>query len=47
MLNVHEDYQVEIIGKTATLPKHRDIILNSMSQTREKWNSDVFKRADY
>ena len=29
-----------------TLPKHRRIILNSMTQTREKWDSHVFSRLD-
>ena len=28
-----------IIGKTLTMPKQEDIILNSMTQTKEKWNS--------
>ena len=29
------------------LPKHADIILNSMTQTREKWDSLVLSRADF
>ena len=28
-----------IIGKTLTMPKQEDIILNSMTQAKEKWNS--------
>ena len=39
--------QVGIIGKTSTLPKHGDIILNSMSQTRGEWNSLILSRADF
>ena len=46
-VNVHYDYQVGVIGKTSTLPKHGDIILNSMSQTRGEWNSLVLSRADF
>ena len=33
--------------KTSTLPKHEDIIQNSMSQTREKWESIVLSRDDF
>ena len=36
-----------IIGKTLTLPKHEDIIINSMTQTREKWNSLALSRTDF
>ena len=40
-LNVHQDYQVGVIGRIPTLPKHGDIILKSTSQSREKWDSLV------
>ena len=43
-LNVDEDWRVRIIGKTLPLPRHKDIILNSMTQTKEKWDS--LSRAD-
>ena len=46
-LNVDLDYQVKVIGKTLTLLKQKDIILNSMTQTREKWDSLVFSRGDF
>ena len=46
-LNVVYDCHVGVIGKTSTLPKHGDIILNSMIQTREKWDSLVLSRADF
>ena len=36
MLNVDKNYQVKVTGKTLALPKHGDIIINSMSQKREK-----------
>ena len=36
-----------IIGKFLALPKHEDIILNSMTRTRKKWNSMVLSRADF
>ena len=35
------------IGKTWPLSKHGDIILNSMSKTREKQNSIVLNRVDF
>ena len=38
-LNVDEDYQVTVIRKTLTLLKPEHIILNSMTQTGEKWDS--------
>ena len=40
-LNVDEDYQVRVISKTLTLLKQEDIMLNSMTQTGEKWDSLV------
>ena len=40
------DCHVWIIEKTSTLLKHEDIILNSMSQTKEKWDSLVLGRAN-
>ena len=46
-LNVHYDWQARIIEKTLTLFEHEDIILNSMTQTREKWDSLVLSRADF
>ena len=46
-LNVHQDYQVGVIGRISTLPKHGDIILNSTSQSKEKWVSLVLSRADF
>ena len=36
-----------VIEKTLTLPKHEDIMLHSMTQTREKWQSIVLSRADF
>ena len=36
-----------IIGNTLNLPKHEDVILNSMTQTREKLDSFVLSRADF
>ena len=45
-LNFDWYYHVRVIGKTLTLPKHGGIILNSTSQTREKWNFLVFNRVD-
>ena len=38
-LNVDLDYPVRVIGKNLTLPKHEDIILNPLTQVREKWVS--------
>ena len=32
MLNIYYDYQVGIIEETSTLPKHGDIILNSVRE---------------
>ena len=46
-LNVDLDYQVKVIGKTLTLLKQKDIILNSMTQTREKEDSLVFSSGDF
>ena len=40
-------WQARIIGKTLTLPKHEDIILNSMIETREKLDSLDLSRADF
>ena len=45
-LNVDEDYQVRVIGKTFTLLKQEDIILNSMNQTAEKRDSFVLSRGE-
>ena len=47
--NVERRLKLEgrIIGKFLTLPKHEDIILNSMTQTREKWNFLVLTRANF
>ena len=36
-LNVNEDCLVRVNGKTLTLPKHEDIILNTMTQLEETW----------
>ena len=38
-LNVCYNYLVRVIGKSFTLPKHKDIIPNSMAQTKQKWDS--------
>ena len=46
-LNVDLDYQVKVIGKTLTLLKQKDIILNSMTQAREKEDSLVFSSGDF
>ena len=35
-LNVNQDCQIGVIGKTFDLPKHEDVMLNSMTQAREK-----------
>ena len=40
-------YRFEFTGKTSTLPKHGDVILNSMSQTGEKRDSLVSSRVDF
>ena len=44
-LNIHYDYQVGVFGKTLTLPKDGDIILN-MSQTRKIWDSNFLLLVD-
>ena len=41
------DCQVGVIEKTSTLLKHGDIILNSMSQAKEKWDSLVLGRTNF
>ena len=46
-LNVDSEYQVSVIGKTLTLLKQEDIMLNSMTQTGEKWDSLVLSRGDF
>ena len=46
-LNVDYDLQTRIIGKSLTVPKHKDIILSSMTQTTEKLDSLVLSRADF
>ena len=46
-LNVDSEYQVRVIGKTLTLLKQEDIMLNSMTQTGEKWDSLVLSRGDF
>ena len=46
-LNVDEDYQVRVIGKTLTLLKQEDIMLNSMTQTGGKWDSLVLSTGDF
>ena len=45
-LNV-DYYQVRVIGKTLTLLKQEDIILNSITQTGEKWDSLVLNRCNF
>ena len=39
--------RVELSEKFLSLPRHGDIILNSMTQTREKWDSHVLSRPDF
>ena len=39
--------RLELSEKTLSLPKYGDIILNSMTQTREKWESKVLGRPDF
>ena len=46
-LNVDQDYQVTVIGKTLTLLEQEDIMLNSITQTGEKWDSLVLSRGDF
>ena len=46
-LKVDLDYPVRVIGKNLTLPKHEDIILNSLTQVREKWVSLFLRRANF
>ena len=46
-LNVDQDYYVRVIGKTLALPEHGDIILNTLSQKIEKWDSLVLSSADF
>ena len=47
MQTLNDVIKIRIIGKTLPLPRHGDIILNSMTQTREKWDSLVLSRADF
>ena len=47
IFNVHEDYQVRVTRKTLTLLKQEDIILKSMTQIREKWDSLVLSRGNF
>ena len=46
--NVERRLRLEgrIIRKFLTLAIHEDVILNSMTQTRKKWNSLVLSRDD-
>ena len=46
-LNVDQDYQVRVTGKTLTLLRQEDIVLNSMTQRGEKWDSLVLSRGDF
>ena len=46
-LKVDYDCQVRVIGETSPLRKHGDVILNSMNQTKEKWDPLVLIRADF
>ena len=41
MKTLNQVCQVKVITKTLPLPKHEDIILTSMTQIREKWDSRV------
>ena len=45
ILNVTENFQVTLV-KTLTLLKHEDVIINTMTQTREKQDSLVLSRPD-
>ena len=46
MLEINQDCQVRHIRKSFTLLKHEDI-LNSMTQTREKWDTLALSRAEF
>ena len=46
-LNVNYSWQARIIRTTFALLKHKDIILSSMTQTTEKWDSLLLSRADF
>ena len=35
-------FKHKVIEKTLTLPNHKDTILNSMTQAREKWDSNFW-----
>ena len=39
-------FKQRVIGKTFALPKYEDIILNSMTQTREKWGVELISEWD-
>ena len=47
MQTLNADYQVRVMGRTLTLLKQEDIILNSMNQTREKLGSLVLGIGDF
>ena len=46
-LNDDENYQVIVVGKTLTLLKQDDTILNSMNQSREKSDPHVLNVGDF
>ena len=39
--------RLELSEKTLPLPKYEDIMLNSMTQTWEKWNDQVLSKPDF
>ena len=46
-LKVDLDWQTRIIRVTLALTKHEEIILNSMNQTKEKWDFLVLSKSDF
>ena len=46
-LKVDLDWQTRVIRVTLTLTKYEDKILNSMNQTKEKWDFLVSSKADF
>ena len=39
--------RLELSEKNLPLPKHGDLILNSMTQAREKWDSHLLSRPEF
>ena len=39
--------RLKLSEKTLTLPKHGDVILNTMTKTRKKWDSLVLSEPEF